>query len=216
MKHAFAGFVLSSVLLTGVLRGADAVTLAAQQEALENYKRLSATMDELQTTQVAQQKQISALASELSKLREDMARNNNSSSIQESLRQLEKQILKVDESRVSDNKEIQQAIERLGKAIKDMPAPPPMRAPTRTLNDPETSPGGSGRTAARQPGNLSNSPEEGFEYTIQPGDHHLGIIVKKYNDQKIPVTMKSIMNANPTVDWTRLKIGQKIFIPKPK
>jgi LysM repeat protein len=53
-------------------------------------------------------------------------------------------------------------------------------------------------------------------YTVQAGDHHLGVIVKRYNDEKIPVTMRSIMNANPTVDWNRLKIGQKINIPKPK
>ena len=30
------------------------------------------------------------------------------------------------------------------------------------------------------------------------------------------VTSKAILAANPTVDWNRLKIGQKIFIPKPK
>jgi len=40
--------------------------------------------------------------------------------------------------------------------------------------------------------------------------------VKRYNDEKIPVTTKAIKNANPNVDWNRLRIGQKIFIPKPK
>jgi len=216
MKRAFAGFLLSSLFAVGVLRGADAVTLAAQQEAMENYKRLSATMEELQTSQMAQQKQISALASELSKLREDVVRNNNSASFQESLRQLEKQVLKVDENRVADNKEIQQALERLGKAIKDMPAPPPMRGPVRSSESP--TPGTGGKTAPKAPANLSQTPEEGlaFEYTVQAGDHHLGVIVKRYNDEKIPVTSRSIMNANPTVDWNRLKIGQKIVIPKPK
>jgi hypothetical protein len=216
MKRAFAGFLLSSVFAAGVLRGADGVTLAAQQEALENYKRLSATMEELQTSQMAQQKQISAIASELSKLREEMVRNNNSASFQESLRQLEKQILKVDENRVADNKEIQLALERLGKAIKDMPAPP-MRAPVQPSESPATF-GNGGRAGTKPPANPSNTPQEGlaFEYTVKEGDHHLGVIVKRYNDAKIPVTMRSIMNANPTVDWNRLKIGQKILIPKPK
>jgi len=215
MKRAFTGCLLIAVLGTAALRGADAVTLAAQQEAMENYKRLSATMEELQATQLAQQKQISALASELSKLREDVARNNNNSSVQESLRQLEKQIVAVDKSRVEDNKEIQQALERLGKAIKDMPAPPTIRGPVRSNIEPATNTGTS-KTSVRPPGNQSNTPEEGFEYTVQQGDHHLGIIVKRYNDEKIPVTSRAIMNANPNVDWTRLRIGQKIFIPKPK
>ena len=208
---------MSSVFAAGVLRGADAVALAAQQEALENYKRLSATMEELQTSQMAQQKQISAIASEVSKLREEMVRNNNSASFQESLRQLEKQILKVDENRVADNKEIQMALERLGKAIKDMPAPPAMRAPVRSGEPPATS-GNGGRTGSKPSANPSHALEEGvgFEYTVQAGDHHLGVIVKRYNDEKIPVTARSIMNANPTVDWNRLKIGQKIVIPKPK
>src|SRR5687768_2475856 len=188
MKRVFTGILLFAVLGTATLLAADAVTLAAQQEALENYKRLSASIDELQATQVAQQKQISALASELSKLREDVARNNNASSVQESLRQLEKQILAVDKSRVDDNKDIQEALERLGKAIKDMPAPPPMRPARSAIDTPTTS--GSSPKQGTRPATQSNTPEEalGFEYTVQQGDHHLGIIVKRYQDEKIPVT----------------------------
>lgn len=211
MKRAFAGFVLSFVLAAGAVHAADAVALAAQQEMLENYKRLTATMEELQTAQMAQQKQISALATDLGKLREEMSRNNNNASVQESLRQLEKQILAVDKSRVDDNKDIQLALERLGKAIKDMPAPPPMRPPSRAVE-----PVSNGRSAPRSNPNIPAGPEEGFEYTVQKGDSHLGIIVKRYRDENIPVTMQSIMKANPTVDWTKLRIGDKIFIPKPK
>jgi TolA-binding protein len=211
MKRAFAGLVLSSVLAAGAVRAADAVALAAQQEMLENYKRLTATMEELQTAQMAQQKQISALASDLGKLRDEVSRNNNSATVQESLRQLEKQILAVDKSRVDDNKDIQLAIERLGKAIKDMPAPPPINPRSRTQTEPVN-----GGSSTKSPANVSAGPEKGFEYTVQKGDSHLGVIVKRYRDENIPVTMQSIMKANPTVDWTRLQIGDKIFIPKPK
>src|ERR1044071_6335225 len=120
MKRAFAAILLSSVVAAGALRAADAVTLAAQQEAQDNYKRLTATVEELQNTQLAQQKQISSLASEVSKLRDEVARNNNNAANQDAIRRLNEQILKVDESRIADNKHIQEALERLGKAIQEM------------------------------------------------------------------------------------------------
>ncbi len=48
----------------------------------DNYKRLTATIEEYQTTQAALQKQISALSAEVSKVRDEIARNNNDSSPQ--------------------------------------------------------------------------------------------------------------------------------------
>ena len=213
MKRVFAAVLLASACAAGALRAADAVTLAAQQEAQDNYKRLTATVEEFQATQLAQQKQISALASELSKIRDEVAHNNNNASTQESIRRLNEQILKVDESRIADNKRIQEALEQLGKAIKQMSqVPPPTRRPVATDSG---SPAASSKTASRPLANPSNAAEEGFEYVIQKGDY-LGLIVKRYNDEKIPVTDKAIINANPTVNWNKLQIGQKIFIPKPK
>ena len=215
MKRAFAGIILCSVLaLTDTARAADAVTLAAQQEAEERYKRLTATVDEIQSTQLAQQKQISGLASDLSKVRDDVARNNNNAANQEAIRRLSEQILKVDESRIADNKRIQEALERLGKAIREMPGAPPVRPRAGNPTDSGTNPGGKG-TTTRPPANAPAAVEEVYEYTVQSGDR-LDIIVKRYRDEKIMVTRKAIEDANPTVDWSRLKIGQKLVVPKPK
>jgi hypothetical protein len=72
---------------------------------------------------------------------------------------------------------------------------------------------GNGGTPRANPGRTT--PEEGFEYIVQKDDR-LDVIVKRYRDEKIMVTSKSIMDANPTVNWNKLRIGQKIFIPKPK
>jgi LysM repeat protein len=33
--------------------------------------------------------------------------------------------------------------------------------------------------------------------------------------QGLKVTQKQIMDANPGVNWSKLRIGQKIFIPSP-
>ena len=207
MKRVFAGFLLGSlIVMSGAVRAADAVSLAAQQEAEERYKRLTATVEELQTTLNAQQRQISSLAGELSKLRDDIARNNNSSATQESIRELNEQILKVDRSRIEDNKRIHEALEKLGQTIIKAPL-----SPRRV----DTGPG---------PGNVGGSPrplpnrpaqEEGFEYVVQKDDI-LDKIVARYREEKIMVTRKMVMDANPAVDWNRLQIGQKIFIPKPK
>ena len=208
MKRAIAGILFASVFAVGVARAADAVTLAAQQEAEERYRRLAATVEEIQSAQMAQQKQISGLGSDLSRLRDEVARNNNNAANQESFRRLSEQILKVDESRIADNKRIQEALAQLGKAIRDMPA-----APAPRPRDPLPVPSATGTT--RNGPAVSSVPEEGFEYMIQSGDR-LDVIVKKYRDEKIMVTTKSIMDANPTVNWSKLRIGQKIFIPKPK
>jgi LysM repeat protein len=217
MKRAFASILLSSVFAAGALRGADdAVTLAAQQEAQDNYKRLTATVEELQNSQLAQQKQISALASELSKLRDDVARNNNNAATQDAIRKLNEQILKVDESRIRDNTHIQEALERLGKGIKELGE---VKAPTRPSRG-----GGSNENAggpaiggngSRPPNGGGNSVEDGFDYVIADGDR-LDKIVARYREKNIMVTMKAVKDANPKVDWSRLKVGQHIFIPKPK
>jgi LysM repeat protein len=216
MKRAFAAIFLSSVFAAGALRAADAVTLAAQQEAQDNYKRLTATVEELQNTQLAQQKQISALASELSKLRDEVARNNNNASMQDAIRRLNEQILKVDESRITDNKHIQEALERLGKGIRELgQVQPPVRPPRGGSNDSSTGGPAVGANGSRPANGGSNAIEDGFDYVIKDGDR-LDKIVARYREEKIMVTMKAVKDANPKVDWSRLKVGQHIFIPKPK
>ena len=216
MKRALVGILFSFFALAGIARAADAVALAAQQEAQENYKRLTATLEEYRTTQDDQQKRISALTAELGKLRDELARNNNDAAHKESQRQISllgEQIQKVDKARVADNERIEEALKRLGEAIKKMPvAAPPRRAGGGDTGTPAAV--GGGRTPAPR-GNSGGAAEEGYDYEILPGDR-LDKIVAKYQSEKIMVTSKAIQAANPTVDWNRLKVGSKIFIPKPK
>ena len=217
MKRAFVGICFSVFLLAGGIgRAADAVTLAAQQEMQDNYKRLTATIEEYQTTQAALQKQISALSGEVSKLRDETARNNNDSSHKESIRQLGEQIRKVDEARIADNRRIQEALEKLGDVIRKMPVGAPPRRPAG-VSDSGTS-GNSGSTAGKIAGpraSTNSSAEEGFEYEVVSGDRP-DVIAAKYQAEKIKVTARDIINANKNVDWTKLRVGQKLFIPKPK
>src|SRR4051794_35195608 len=112
MKRAFVALLLSAGFACGVARAADAVSLAAQQEAQDNIKRLTATIEEFQTTQSAQQKQISALGAEVSKLRDEIARNNNDAANKESIRQLREDIQRVDKARLADNEHFKEALEK--------------------------------------------------------------------------------------------------------
>jgi Tfp pilus assembly protein FimV len=80
------------------------------------------------------------------------------------------------------------------KAPPPAPANPPPAAPRKTT------------TSAKE--------EKGYEYIVQSGDT-LTRIVKEYRDAGIKVSQKAIEEANPGVDWNRLKIGQKIWIPAP-
>jgi len=212
MKRLFAAILLSSVFNAVVAgQAADAVTIAAQQEAEERMKRLAATIEEVQTAQAAMQRQFSALSAEVSKLRDDVARNNNNAATQESLKRLSDQIVKVDESRIAGDKVLQEALKDLGKTITTSVAAPPR--PARVTGPETTNPTLTNPSHATL---TSNAKEEGFEYVVQSGDR-LDTIVKAYRDQGIMVTRASVMAANPSVDWSRLQPKKtKIFIPKPK
>ena len=178
MKRALF-FVGLLCVLPGVLRAADAISIATQQEAEERLKRLTATVEEFQTSQAAMQKQINALASDLSKMREDVAHNNNNAATQESIRKLNEQIVKVDEARIADNKRIQEALGKLARSIEDMAKTP---APVPRPRTPAVEPGKSGGN----PGGAQHSPppatQEGFDYIVKTGDS-LSVIVQKYRKE---------------------------------
>ncbi len=62
-----------------------------------------------------------------------------------------------------------------------------------------------------KPANDSRA-QRGFEYTVRPGDT-LSVIVKWCRDRGMPLTMEQVKQANPTVNWSRLRVGLKIFLP---
>ena len=211
MKRAFVILVFASFLATGgSVRAADVATLAAQQEAQDNLKRLTATLEEYQTTQAAQQKRISDLSAELGRLREELAGKNNQAALTERMYLLEDSVRKVDAARLADNRRIQDALEKLGDAIKKSSAgsAPPRKPPGLSEGGPRPNPPRGTNTGAA-------ADDEGFPYVVVSGDRP-DKIAAKYQAEKINVTASAIIKANPSVDWSRLQVGQKLFIPKPK
>lgn len=113
----------------GSARAADvagnAAAVAAQQEAEERSKRLTATIEEMQALQALQHQKIAALTAELGKVREEIAKVGASAAGTDSLKRLADQIQDVDRKRVADNERIQAEFVKLARAISAAPGPAP-------------------------------------------------------------------------------------------
>jgi LysM repeat protein len=173
-----------------------ATLLAERQELDEKYKSLAAAVRALQENQEVLQKKLDAALAELRALQERTSRTPTNWASTEDVRRLAERLVELDKSRVADNKLVLDKIAELAKTLK---APPPAPA-----NPPAPTPR---KTAPAK-------EEKGYEYVVQSGDT-LTRIIKEYRDAGIKVSQKAIEEANPGVDWNRLKIGQKIWIPAP-
>ncbi|MCX8156301.1 MAG: LysM peptidoglycan-binding domain-containing protein [Verrucomicrobiae bacterium] len=173
-----------------------ATLLAERQELDEKYKSLAAAVRALQENQEVLQKKLDAALAELRALQERSSRTPTNWASTEDLRRLAERLVELDKSRIADNKLVLDKIAELAKTLKA--APPAPAAPPAT--------------PTRKPAPAKE--EKGYEYVVQSGDT-LTRIIKEYRDAGIKVSQKAIEEANPGVDWNRLKIGQKIWIPAP-
>lgn len=205
-----AGLLLS--LCTPLARAQETpAAVAERQEAEERYKRMTAKVEDLEAAVQSFQQRFAAMAEEIRSLREELARAKNpgrDAALEETLKAHAKAIEEVDRKRQADNEKVIAEFERLGKRLLERPAPQPPRT-----KDPgtSTSPGTTASTGAR-----NSSSEKGYEYTIRAGDTLSGLVLAlgKQNPP-IKVTQKQLREANPKVNWDRLSIGQKVFIPAP-
>lgn len=217
MKQLIA---LASMLLLSAVPAAWSQETPEQiiqrQEAEERAKALTAKVVDLEVTCQTLQKQIDKLEAEMGKLREELAasRNNNATAaLEERMKRLVDEISTVDKKRLADNERLTQYIEKsFAKLEQSLKTAPPRMAPA-----PATSGGGSTKSPAHS---VTPGPPVGtgkvFEYSVVSGDTLSGIIAKIRKEAGFNLTQKQVMDVNPTVNWNRLKVGQKIFIPEPK
>ena len=184
-----------------------AASIAAKQDADERYKRLAADLQAVQSDNEALHAKIAALEQVIQTLRDTQAHAADNSGIQDQLKHLAETIQEVDKKRLADKDAISEEIHKSMAAIlkSDAGAPAPAH------------PSGSKPVAIAD--NPTQSDKGGYSYTIKDGDT-LGEIVKAYNkDYKSKgvktISLRQAMEANPNVDWARLKVGQKIVIPRP-
>jgi len=187
------------------LRAQDTpATVAERQEAEERYKRMSADIEDLKTANQSYQQRLSELREEIRRLTEELARANSNKdkdlATREDLKHLADKIKEVDDKRIADSELIRGEFVRLSKSL-SAPAPksssPPPSSPVKPLVEPKT-----------------GVTEKGFEYTIRSGDNPR-VIAQALAKQGMKITSKQIIDANPSVDWQKLQIKQKIFIPAP-
>lgn len=173
---------------------------AARQEAEERYKRMSADIEDLKAALQSYQQRLSEQRDEIRKLSEELARaaNNKDLATREDLKHLAEKIKEVDDKRIADNENVMKQFTRLGQTLTAPPKVTPA-GPTPNVIKPA-------------PDSVKLTTEKGLEYVVRSGDNPKVISVTLAK-QGVKVTQKQIIEANPTVVWNKLKIGQKIFIP---
>ncbi len=186
MKRIFYLLIPLSMAVPAALHAQDAATEA-------RLGRLEVQIDELWKANVAIQKRLTDLTSQIDSLRQAQGGPNTNYASQEDLNRLAQQLQEVDKKRQEDKELILKEIERLGKTLGTAP---------RKIT---TSPGDSSPAAG---------PDKGYDYVIQPGDT-LSAIVQAYRVKNIKVTVDQILKGNPGLDPTKMRVGQKIFIPAP-
>jgi LysM repeat protein len=185
---------------------APVVAAAEREEREANTRRINTKVEQLEETLQSQQKRIAALVDQIHSLREELDRlksRNESAATQESIRRLADKIEEVDKKRQADNELVLAQLKTIGKTLskpitpREPIIPPAASRPDKVPPPADTAP-----------------PENGYTYKIKDNDT-LVRIVKDLNAQGFKVTQKQVMDANPKVNWSRLRVGQPIFIPQP-
>lgn len=205
-KFLFAAALAGALLPASPLIAQETpAALAAEREEMEaNYKRLSLHVEQMEDTLQNQQKRIATLVEEIHNLREQVDKlraKGESTATQDSIKQLAEKIEEVDKKRIADNELISKKLGNLGKELSTTLVPKTTPLPPSVKTE-KTSP------TANEP------PEKSFAYQIKDGDT-LSRIVTDLRAQGWKVTQKQVMDINPSLNWSRLRVGQTIYIPQP-
>jgi Skp family chaperone for outer membrane proteins len=199
-RHLLLGTFLIAIAATAThAQDNPAAAAVAREEAESRYQRLSSRIDDLEVSFQKFQKDLDKLESEIRGLRDQVSRaadNSSGAASQESIKRLADAIEEVDRKRVKHQENVDSALREMEKLI--------------------LKGGGSGSRGTTRP--PANPPEDkgsgkGYDYTVRSGDNPTKIAAVLREQKGLKITSSQIIAANPGVDWTRLKIGQKIFIP---
>ena len=191
-----------SILIATALLAMPAISPAQDAATEERLNKLSAQIDVLVDAKEAQNKKIDELEHEIQDLQNQVTKPTGNYASADDVKQLKDAIEEVDKKRQADNERVLQELQSLGNSLK------------RDSHRASTS----SSTTSSPTANVSETPsgpQDGYYYTVQEGDY-LTAILKAYRDKGIKVTLQQVLDANPGLKATNLKVGQKIFIPKPK
>jgi septal ring factor EnvC (AmiA/AmiB activator) len=168
--------------------------IAEREDAHERYKRMSAKIEDLENTIQTYNQQFQKMEAEIHRLQGEITKLRDGSRDSSAKADIAEQIKAVDRARIADQENVTKRLAELRKEV------------LGALKSPKPSSG----TPSQPP--TPQVTEKGSEYSIREGDT-LNKLVVALNKQGVKVTQKQIEQANPGVNWTKLKIGQKIFIP---
>ena len=161
----------------------------------EDYRRIQSQLEDLLAAHNALKKEMGQLRSELRRVRAKSAERDPNTVTREDLESLAKSIREVDQKRVGDKELILREIRSLinkAPAVGNKPKPP----------------------------KVSAKPEKYFEHQVKSGEVISTIVaafnakLKKRADKKM-ITTKSVLNANPGLDPTKMPVGRVLIIPDP-
>jgi len=171
--------------------------LRAQDAATEErLKKLNGLVQDLQESKELQRKQIENLSKEIQALREQMAKPTGNYASRDDLAELAKKLQEIDDKRKADNERIIKGIENMRKELTASAA--------RTQRPPPKDP----------PATRSSISEGHFEHVVASGDT-ISTIAEAFRKEGFKVTEKQILAANPGLVPEKMKVGQKLVIPKP-
>ena len=146
-------------------------------------------------------KQVNELRRELQSVRELASKPPGNWASQEDLKRVAKAVEEADRKRIADSELVQKQLEKIRQAL-DKPLPPLKKT---TMAQPKDNP---------PPDRMEkpDRPQQGVEHVVKPGET-LSSIVAACREQKIKVTQKQILDANPGLKPDLIIPGKKIFIP---
>jgi LysM repeat protein len=187
-----------SFLLCSVLLALPTIAPAQDAATEERLNKLSAQIDVLVEAKDQLSKKIEGLESEIRDLQTQVSKPTGNYASADDVKQLADAIKEVDKKRQEDNERVVKELQNLGKSLSGSTSSrrPPSTPPPVHVDD-------------------ASGSQDGYYYPVQDGDT-IALIAKAYRDKGIKVTSQQILDANPGLKPTSLKVGQKIFIPKPK
>jgi len=202
--------------------GQDAATVAAQREAEERERRMTAAMTRLEEANAVQQRRITDLNNDVAALRRQLVefenRFKNSQlgvASQSDIRKVYDKMAEIEKNRQADNNlvkdqfvELKRLLEKQTPVVIPAPAPVTHNEPRATTTKPDEP----------EPQDFTG---EFYPYKIKSGDRLMQVIaaynaeLKVQGKNKAPITLDMIKKANPKLNPNNLPVGREIKIPIP-
>jgi TolA-binding protein len=199
----------------------DAAFIAAQREAEERERRMSALVESLQQANSVQQRRINELNNDIAALRrqfvelENRFKNSQLGAVtQTDLRKAYDKMAEIEKNRQADNNLVKEQFVELKKLMEK-----PIVVPAAPINPTprDTKPPKDNVQEPEQP----DFTGEYFTYKIKNGDRLMQVIaafnseIKSQGKNKASITLDMVKKANPKLNPNNLPVGREIKIPVP-